>query len=320
LLIPGFAFRYTSLAAMHWKTKGWVQKVLSNIPGGTHLNDRLQLLNGLRNFEANIAGKVSDWKQTCQYLSDVQFRISGASIVEVGTGWYPVLPICFSLAGAACIRTYDIQRHINAKLTARALTALGPHLDAIAAYCAAGPAELRAKYQQLLAAPGIDELLRLSGIEYYAPGDARTTGLPDDSVDLVYSNSVMEHVPRQAILEILRECRRILKPGGLALHNVGCNDHYAFFDRSISFVNYLRFSESQWGWWNNSLQYQNRLRAPQFLNLAAEAGLKVIYKRTHVRPGSREALAGFRVAPEFQGFSPEDLATTSLDFISQKVA
>jgi SAM-dependent methyltransferase len=305
---------------VHWKVKGFVQKVLGALPGGEHINDRLQLAGGLRNFGENIAAKVADWKQTCQYLSDVRFQIPGATIVEVGTGWYPVLPICFSFAGAHSIKTYDIHRHLNAKWTARALSCLEPHIDAIASFCPGGPAEVRKKYQQLLHTPDIDDILQLTKIEYHAPGDARQTGLPPNSVDLVYSNSVFEHVPKQAIFEILRESQRILKPGGLAVHNIGCNDHYAFFDRSISFVNFLRFSEAEWRLWNNPIQYQNRLRAPQFLDLASEAGLKVIYKRTHVRPGSREALAQFKVAPEFRQFSPEDLATTTLDFISQKVA
>ncbi len=305
---------------MHWKIKGAIQKVLSGIPGGKRLNDRLQLSAGLRNFEENVGAKVADWTQTCQYLRDVQFAIPGAAIVEIGAGWYPVLPTCFSLAGARSIKTYDIQRHINPTLTARALKTMETHLDEIAKYCVSEPADTAGKLRKLIQAGSIDELLRLTGIEYYAPGDARQTGLQPNSVDLVYSNSVFEHVPKTAILEILRESQRILKPGGLALHNVGCNDHYAFVDPSISFVNFLRFSESEWRLWNNSLQYQNRLRAPQFLDLASEAGLKVIYKRTHVRPGSREALAQFTVAREFRQFQPEDLATTSLDFICQKTA
>jgi SAM-dependent methyltransferase len=305
---------------MHWKIKGCVQKVLGSIPGGKNLNDRLQLVGGLRNFERNIDAKLSDWKQACHYLADVQFVIPGATIVEIGTGWYPVLPICFGFAGARCVKTYDIQRHINARLTTRALECIEPHLDSIAQFCASSPPEIRMKHRQLLHASGLDELLHLAGIEYFAPGDARHTGLPSNSVDMVYSNSVFEHVPKQAIFELLQESQRILKPGGLALHNIGCNDHYAFFDRSISFVNFLRYSEAEWRLWNNPLQYQNRLRAPQFLDLAKDAGLKVIYQRTHVRPGSREALAGFAVAPEFRQFSPEDLATTTLDFISQKTA
>ena len=297
-----------------------MQKALDFMPGGEHLNDRLQLVGGLRHFEQNIAAKVSDWLQTCQYLLDVRFSIPGSTIVEIGTGWYPVLPICFTFAGATCLKTYDIHRHINDRLTKRALGCLEPHLEAIARFCGSGVEEVRKRFQQLAEAPDTAEILRRAGIEYLAPGDARQTGLAANSVDLVYSNSVFEHVPRQAILDILRESQRILKPGGLALHNIGCNDHYAFFDRSISFVNFLRFTEAEWRFWNNSLQYQNRLRAPQFLALAGEAGLKVIYQRTHVRPGCREALAGLAVAPEFREFSPEDLATTTLDFISQKVA
>jgi hypothetical protein len=303
---------------VHWKIKGCIQKVLDIVPGGEHLNDRLQMIGGLRHFEQNIAAKVSDWTQTCRYLADVEFPIAGSTIVEVGTGWYPVLPICFHLAGARQIQTYDIHRHIDGKLTARALQCLSPHLDEIAQFCAAGKPETEKKYAELCHASGIDEILRLAGIQYSAPADARQTGLPPNSVDLVYSNSVFEHVPKQAIFEILQESQRILEPGGLALHNIGCNDHYAFFDPSISFVNFLRFDENEWRPWNNALQYQNRLRAPQFLDLAEKAGLKVIYKRTHVRPGSREALAQFAVAPEFRQFSTEDLATTTLDFISRK--
>jgi len=112
--------------------------------------------------------------------------------------------------------------------------------------------------------------------------------------------------------------RRVLRPGGLALHNVACNDHYAHFDPRISFVNYLQYTESQWRKWNNSLQYQNRLRAPEFLDLATKAGLEVIYKRISVRPGTRDALASLEIAPEFRRFSTEDLAITTVDFIARK--
>jgi hypothetical protein len=54
-----------------------------------------------------------------------------------------VLPICFGFAGARCIKTYDINRHLNATWTARALADLEPHMEAIAALCTAPPAETR---------------------------------------------------------------------------------------------------------------------------------------------------------------------------------
>lgn len=42
-------------------------------------------------------------------------------------------------------------------------------------------------------------------------------GLPvkDDSVDYIYSEHFIEHLPRDATLTLLRECRRVLSPGGV---------------------------------------------------------------------------------------------------------
>jgi SAM-dependent methyltransferase len=304
---------------MHWHLKGLVQKSLSCAPGGRLLNDRLQRSFGeLRHFERNVAGKVEDWKQSLRYLGDVGFSIRAGVLVEIGTGWYPALPICFSLAGITRITTYDTVRHLDASLTFRMIAALEAHLDSIAEACGTRAAEVRERHQRLLRAKDVYSLLKLAEVEYQAPADARLTQLPSNSVDLVYSNSVMEHVRKDVIEDLMHESVRILRPGGLALHNVACNDHYAHMDRRISFVNYLQFSESQWRWWNNSLQYQNRLRAPEFLEMAAKAGLNVIYKQTAVRPGTFDALAKFEVAPEFQRFAPEDLAVTSVDFIARK--
>ena len=242
----------------------------------------------------------------------------GSTLFEIGTGWYPTLPICFSLAGAKRIITCDIVRHIDVDLTFRMIAALESRLQSIAEACGASAAEVHDRYLELLEAKDIDALLKRARVEYCAPADALAAKLAPDSIDLVYSNSVMEHVPKDSIRDLIRESRRILRPGGLALHNVACNDHYAHIDSHIPFVNYLRYSESPWRKWNNSLQYQNRLRAPEFLDLATEVGLEIILKRTRVRPGAREALSNFEVASQFRRFSTEDLATTTVDFIARK--
>ena len=289
------------------------------MPGGRGLNDRLQRgFGALRRPERNVLEKLEDWRLSLNYLRNCEFNVLGSTLFEIGTGWYPTLPICFSLAGAKRIITYDIVRHIDIDLTFRMIAALKSHLESIAQSCGTSEAEIHDRYLELLQAKNLDALLKLARVELCAPADARATELAPDSIDLVYSNSVMEHVPKDSIRDLMSESRRILRPGGLALHNVACNDHYAHIDPGISFVNYLQYSDSQWRKWNNSLQYQNRLRAPEFLDLAMEAGLEIIYKRTFVGPGTREALASFEVACQFQCFSMEDLATTSIDFIARK--
>lgn len=304
---------------MHWQLKGLVQKSLSFAPGGRRLNDRLQRKFGeLRHFERHITGKVEDWKLSLRYLKDVEFDVCGKTVVEIGSGWQPSLPICFHLAGVKRVITYDTVRHLDAGLTFRMLAALGVHLDSIAEACGDPVEKVRQRHRELLQAHEVYELLSRAQVDYNAPADARATRLAPGSVDLVYSNSVMEHVPKDIIRALMCESKRILRPGGLALHNVACNDHYSNTDRGISSVNYLRYSESQWSKWNNSLQYQNRLRAREFLELAAAGGLEVIYVQTAVRPGTREALAAIEVAPEFRRFSLEDLAITTVDFIAKK--
>jgi SAM-dependent methyltransferase len=304
---------------MHWRLKGLAQKGLSIIPGGGYLNDGLQKkYGGLRHFEQNIADKLEDWRLSMRYLQKVGFELEGTSLIEIGTGWYPTLPICFSLVGAKRILTYDISRHMDAGLTFRMIAALEPHLEMMAEAGGRHPEDIRTRYRELLQARDLNTLLEWARVEYCAPADTRATGSPPNTADLVYSNSVLEHVPKPIIQSLMKEIVRMLRPGGLTLHNVGCNDHYAFVDRRISFVNYLRYSEARWNKWNNRLQYQNRLRAPEFLEMAAEAGLEVIYKQVAVRPGTREALMTFEVAPEFQRFSKEHMAITTVDFIAKK--
>ena len=54
--------------------------------------------------------------------------------------------------------------------------------------------------------------------------------------------------------------------------------NYAYFDRSITPLNYLRYTQSQWQRWNNDLLYQNRLRASDFPAAARQQGLEVIHQ------------------------------------------
>jgi Methyltransferase domain. len=304
---------------MNWKIKGLIQKVLSAMPGGVELNTWLQQsVGGLREFDDNIDAKLDCFRQSLVYLRDVGFDWRGAILMEIGSGWYPTFPVCFHLAGAGSIKTFDVTRLMNEGMTLRMLGVLESRLERLSEWASQPFEEVRARYQRVRGAGDLAALLRQAGIEYFAPTDARNTGLADNSIDLVYSNSVMEHVPEEVIRGLMTESLRVLKPGALALHNVGCNDHYAFSDKNISFVNYLRYDDEQWKLWTNRLQYQNRLRAPEFSQLATSAGLEVIYTHTATRKGSLDDVQRMTVAPRFRRFTPEQLAMTTIDFISRK--
>jgi SAM-dependent methyltransferase len=307
---------------LDWRVKSLIQATLGAVPGGRWTNNKLQtLLGDLRDFEDNVGRKVDDWVGLISYLQAVQRNnLAERPLLEIGPGWYPTLPLCFVLAGVERIYTVDLTRHLNEPLTFRMLSALEPQLGRIASLSGQTETAVRDRYAQLRQCNGAEQLLAAANVHYYAPQDAaKLDSIASGSLDLVYSNSVFEHVFPQAIPGLLRESWRVLKPDGLIMHAVACNDHFAHFDKRISFVNYLRYTEQQWRWWNSSLNYQNRLRAPDFIRMTQDNGFRILHEARAVRPGTREALATMLVAPQFSGYSSDDLAATTVDFVAAKV-
>jgi SAM-dependent methyltransferase len=305
---------------MNWRVKGVIQNALSAIPHGTGVNDLLQRTwGGLRNFDRQVAGKVEDWSIFADHLAKLSIRPQGVRFVEIGTGWFPTLPLCFSLAGAEVCETFDLNRHLSPHLTAKLLTALRSHLQTVATYASRPLGEVERCYQELAGAASLAEVLGRARVQYHAPADATRTPIPDGSVDVVFSNSVLEHVPGGVIRAMFRESKRVLRQDGVMIHCVNCGDHYAYFDRSITAINYLTYSEYQWRRWNNDLQYQNRLRPIDFVKMAEEEGLEVVLNCYRPREDLKAALPGLRIADEFRGYAPEQLCSTSVAFAATKV-
>jgi SAM-dependent methyltransferase len=304
---------------MNWRLKGIVQKAVSVLPGRDRINRVLQTrFGGLREPEREMDSKVlDDWLVFADHLKTLGLSTANRTFVEVGSGWYPTLPTCFALAGAARVDTFDLTVHLDEQLTRRLIERLGLHLDRIASAGGLPLDDVRARHRELAAADSTTEILRRARIRYNAPADASRTGLPDASVDVVYSNSVLEHVTPEALRAIMKETARILRPDGYAIHSVNCGDHYAHSDPAITQVNYLRFSERQWSFWNNELQYQNRLRARDFLEASEAAGLVTVFSKARPRPELVAEVSRMRLPDRFRGYSFEDLAITSVDFAAR---
>jgi SAM-dependent methyltransferase len=54
---------------------------------------------------------------------------------------------------------------------------------------------------------------------HFAQQDATHTTYPDGSFDLIASTLLLHEMPRPAILALLRECHRLLRPGGVMVHH-----------------------------------------------------------------------------------------------------
>lgn len=185
---------------MHWRLKGGIQKALGHIPFGERLHYELQKrTGGLRRFDGELARKIDDWRLMTGHLGSVGVPVAGTRFLEMGTGWYPTFPFCLFLGGATSVITVDLNRYLKHELTVRMTDGLVHFLPVIAEATSRSEREL-AELQRALAAA----VRRCASLEdatggvvvYRAPSDASATGLPAASVDAVFSNSVLEHVPR----------------------------------------------------------------------------------------------------------------------------
>lgn len=309
---------------MHWRIKGGIQKVLGSIPFGDRLHYQLQKrAGGLRAFDRELEVKIEDWRLMAGHLRSAGVAVADTRFLEMGTGWYPTFPFSLFLGGAASVITVDLRRHLKAELTVRMTDALVRFLPVIAEATGRSEATLARLQRQLSTAVRAGASLEEATngvVAYHAPADAAATGLPAASVDVVFSNSVLEHVPGPVIERCFVEARRILRPGGVVFHSVNCGDHYAYIDRNVHQLNYLQFSDAAWKKWNNKFLYQNRLRAIDLVDIARAAGFSIELDSSRPHPTRLRQLDGIRVHPQFARYSREQLAVTSLDLIGRNPA
>jgi SAM-dependent methyltransferase len=232
-------------------------------------------------------------------------RIDHATVLEIGSGWEPVIPILFSLKGARQVILTDKYRLCMRSGIQAALQSLRSHEREILA---------RLGYQddvsrKLAVGSDFEEALHSLGLRYLAPCDCQRLDLPPNSVDIVISRAVLEHIPPPVVGNIFRESLRLLRPGGIVCHIVDNSDHWEHRDKRISRVNFLRFSDGVFKWTClNPQHFQNRMRHSEYVHMLRGTGFEVLDAEPTVDERSIEVLKTLRLADRFKQFPPDDLA------------
>lgn len=239
--------------------------------------------------------------------------IAGMRMLEIGSGHVPQVPMAFHLLGAGEITTIDKNRRMDAAAVRRLVAFLRTEECAplLAESRISTAAEIRTRADRISRSQSNQEALDLAGIRYVAPGDAGSTGLPDHSIDCVFSVTTFEHIPPDVLVDIVLETKRILTPTGIAVHLIDPSDHFAHTDSSITRVNFLKYSDQTWNLLaGNQFAYCNRLQASDYAEMFRAANMKVLHWESTVDTRSLELLRrGFRVHSNFTNKSAEDLAS-----------
>src|SRR3546814_3012623 len=110
--------------------------------------------------------------------------------------WYPPFSFACYRAGARKFTTCDLNPHLREDLARACVDELEKFLPVIAEAAGADPDAVAQRYHALRERTrGGEEPTAASGgvIDYHAPADAASTALGDGEVDVVFSNSVLEH-------------------------------------------------------------------------------------------------------------------------------
>jgi len=241
-------------SAVPWQVKIASKVVLSRFPVGYRFWQRLELFQHGKMERPEYAFQTFK-----RHFDRSQFARKEAGFVgvELGPGDTLFSALIAHAFGAAAYYLVDVGRFARQDTE--------PYLQ-MAAYLK----EKGLATPDLSQVTRVDEIMSACGARYETDGLNSLRAIPDQSVDFVWSQAVLEHVRRASFPETMREIRRILRPDGVASHQIDLKDHLG------GKLNNLRFSERRWesDFMSRSGFYTNRIRYKDMLRIFSESGFK----------------------------------------------
>jgi SAM-dependent methyltransferase len=278
-----------------WWAKLSAKVLLSRTPFGYRLWQSLSLF---------VHGKMDDpeyaFRVVRSHLERVGWNdLSGRRILELGPG--------DSLASAVIGRALGADEVILLDAGNFATRELQPYL-ALATHLR----ERGLVPPDLTRCTSVEEILTRCNARYLTNGLHDLRKLADGSVDLVFSQAVLEHVRRDELAETLAETYRIAAPGGVTSHQVDLKDHLG------GALNHLRFTQRTWEseWMAASGFYTNRVRYTEMKDLFERAGWTVelaVPQRWSDLPTARESLA-----EQFRSLPADELLVSQFDIRARR--
>lgn len=241
---------------MNWRLKIAVKMVLSRLGVPYDRWRKLGLFRLGRMDRPAYALKIFDLHVRRAFPDG---RLNGKTVLEIGPGDSLASAVAARAAGAVETLLIDAGPYASREVglyrrMADALTERGQT-----------PPDLSG-------ADTLEDVLARCGGRYLTAGVDAFADLPDASVDLIWSHSVLEHIPLKQLPRLMAEMRRVLKPDGRMSHNIDFQDHLSHG------LNSLRFSEAAWESpvMRDAGFYTNRVRAGVMHALVRDAGFEIL--------------------------------------------
>jgi SAM-dependent methyltransferase len=230
-----------------------------------------------------------------------RLSVQDREVLELGPGRSLGLSLIFLAAGARRVYAVDRFRHLFwDRLDRRHIAGVLERLDVEGWPSAAAARQAVRDLESERVSFDPDLLI-------YRQADGAALPLADASVDLTYSNAVLEHVHQPDA--VARELARVTRRGGDSVHEIDFRDHFVEHNR----LRFLEFSE--WEWQLRARLrpgYTNRLRVGDFQNLFRQLGFELLSgKVTHLFEMEEVEAMRPRWTSRFRERSAEELSTAA---------
>lgn len=158
----------------------------------------------------------------------------------------------------------------------------------------------------------IDEILDVCDGRYLTSGLESWREIASESVDLVFSQAVLEHVRKKEFMAVQEECFRVMKDGAVASHKVDLRDHLG------GALNNLRFSERVWesAFFVRSGFYTNRIQMNEMLAILKRANFMT--QLTEVRRWDVLPISRTQLDRAFSALPDDDLNVSGFDVLLRR--
>lgn len=305
-----------------WILKAIVQKSISLLPYKNKINYLFQkhITKGVVLTDDLFEDRLIHAASHINYFLNHSGKKSGFTSLELGTGWYPIVPISMYLCGAESICSIDIENLSSVKKQKESILKFKEWADnnKIKEYLPNINHERLFALTELAAIEDENEFSKrwkLSGFNFMVQ-DACHLSYDDASIDLIHSNNTLEHIYPDILDAIFKEFNRILKSDGMMSHFIDMSDHFAHLDKSITIYNYLQYSERMWKLIDNTIQPQNRWRINDYRKLYNENSFTIAEESN--RPGNEEEVKNINIKPPFNQYATKDIAISHTHIFAKK--
>ncbi len=275
---------------------------------GNILDQRRRIQEGLNEYYVDRARKILE---LCERHYTIQ---KGNRLLEIGTGWMHWESMIIRLFYDVEITMFDVwdNRYFGAyKQYFRQFEGI------IVTEISMDQTQYKRVHKLLQAiskASSFDEIYNLFELQYVINPSGTLNNFQDESFSVIFSCDVLEHIDRSLLPEFIQDFHRLLKPGGYSLHKIDLIDHLYYYDTSASVKNYLRYPDKVWKrYFENSVQYINRVQRPEWLDFFHKAGLELVEEQPIFAD-----LGTIKVDKGYETLSRQDLQCVTLTVVHRK--